>query len=294
MDLRLMQKKMSEFHLSDILSKLRLVFFQFLLLTSLTFQQSSVSETLKFITLQSTTSTQNSGLYDHLLPIYEKKTGIKVKVVAVGTGQALKNAKNCDGDVVIVHSTNDEEIFVKNGYGTRRYDLMYNDFVIIGPGIDMAGIRKVTTVTRALKLIAKNKIRFASRGDNSGTHKAEKKLWQLAGIDDLNVVNNWYLETGLGMGSTLNFAVQSNAYAITDRATWLAFQNKNNHEILFQGDPPMFNQYGIIPVDSKNCPNVKAGMAQDFTDWIISSEGQSKIAEFQRNGTQLFFPNVVD
>jgi len=245
-----------------------------------------------FIILQSTTSTQNSGLYDYLLPHFTAKSGIDVRVVAVGTGQALRNAEKCDGDVLVVHSKADEVKFVENGFGTKRSNLMYNDFVVLGPANDPANIASATTVDEALQRITASQSAFASRGDNSGTHKAEKRLWKAANIAIDSAVNSWYLETGLGMGATLNFAVQANAYTLSDRATWLAFANRAGHKILFQGQPPLFNQYGIVPVSKSHCPNVKHELAQEFTDWLVSPDGQNMIASYKRNGAQLFFPNA--
>ena len=245
-----------------------------------------------FIILQSTTSTQNSGLYDYLLPHFTAKSGIEVRVVAVGTGQALRNAERCDGDILITHSKVDEVKFVENGFGTKRSKLMYNDFVILGPANDPANIASAKTVYDALQRIVANQSRFASRGDNSGTHKAEKRLWKAANLIIDSAANSWYLETGLGMGATLNFAVQTNAYTLSDRATWLSFANRASHKILFQGQPPLFNQYGVVPVSKSHCPNVKYEFAQQFTDWLVGADGQNIIASFTLNGVQLFFPNA--
>ena len=245
-----------------------------------------------FIILQSTTSTQNSGLYDYLLPHFTAKNGIEVRVVAVGTGQALRNAEKCDGDILITHSKTDEIKFVKNGFGTERLNLMYNDFVVLGPANDPANIASAKTVYDALQRIVANQSRFASRGDNSGTHKAEKRLWKAANLIIDSAANRWYLETGLGMGATLNFAVQTNAYTLSDRATWLSFANRAGHKILFQGQPPLFNQYGVVPVSKSNCPSAKNGLAQEFNDWLISPYGQNMISSYTRNGAQLFFPNA--
>ena len=245
-----------------------------------------------FIILQSTTSTQNSGLYDYLLPHFTAKSGIEVRVVAVGTGQALRNAEKCDGDILVTHSRVDEVKFVENGFGTKRSNLMYNDFVVLGPANDPANIASAKTVYDALQRIVANQSRFASRGDNSGTHKAEKRLWKAANLIIDSAANRWYLETGLGMGATLNFAVQTNAYTLSDRATWLSFANRASHKILFQGQPPLFNQYGVVPVSNSNCPNVKHEFAQQFTEWLVSADGQNIIASFTLNGVQLFFPNA--
>ena len=245
-----------------------------------------------FIVVQSTTSTQNSGLYDHLLPHFTALTGIDVRIVAVGTGQALRNAEKCDGDLLIVHSTADEIAFVEKGFGTRRYNLMYNDYVILGPAKDPADLGSAKTVSQALENIYRSKSVFASRSDNSGTHKAELRLWRSAMLQPDSGNDRWYLETGLGMGATLNFSVQVGAYTLSDRATWLAFGNPANHKILFQGHPPLFNQYGVVPVSKSHCPNVKDKLAARFTKWLMSKQGQTLIASHTRVGAQLFFPNA--
>ena len=244
------------------------------------------------ILLQSTTSTQNSGLYDYILPKFTKKTGINVNVVAVGTGQAIKNATNGDGDVLLVHAKTAEEKFVKSGYGVKRYDVMYNDFVIIGPKSDPANIKGLTNVSDVLKKIAGSKSKFISRGDNSGTHKKEIKLWQKANIDPVPSSGTWYLETGTGMGATLNICVQIGAYTLTDRGTWIKFRNKQRHTILLEGNRDLFNQYGIILVNPKKHSNIKAKAGQVFIDWILSVEGQKTIQEYKIGGKQLFFPNA--
>ncbi|MGF1631288.1 MAG: substrate-binding domain-containing protein [Kiloniellaceae bacterium] len=246
----------------------------------------------RFIVVQSTTSTQNSGLYDHLLPIYREKTGVEVRVVAVGTGQAIKNAQNCDGDVLFVHARPAEETFVAEGYGVSRADVMYNDFVIVGPADDPAGVAGSQDVTGALARIRQAAAAFASRGDDSGTHKAELALWQAAGIDPTGDSGGWYRETGSGMGATLNTAVGMNAYALTDRASWIAFGNKGGHAIAVEGDARMFNQYGIILVSPGKCPRVRAELGQQFIDWVLSDEGQSAIGDFKQDGQPLFFPNA--
>ncbi len=246
----------------------------------------------KFIIVQSTTSTQNSGLFEHILPIFTKKTGIEVRVVAVGTGQALKNAANGDGDVVLVHSKPDEEKFVADGFGVKRYDVMYNDFIIVGPAEDPAKIAGLKDAAQAFKQIAETKAPFASRADDSGTNKAELKLWQDAGVDAKAASGNWYLETGSGMGATLNFAVGKEAYTLTDRGTWLSFANKDDFKVLVEGDPKLFNQYGVILVNPAKHPNVKAKEGQAFIDWLIGPEGQAAIADYKIDGQQLFFPNA--
>ena len=245
----------------------------------------------EFITLQSTTSTQNSGLYDYILPIFSDKYNIDVRVVAVGTGQAIKNAQNCDGDVLIVHSQTSEENFVESGYGLYRQNLMYNDFIIIGPYNDPAEINSSQNAFEVFKKIYNSKSVFSSRGDESGTHKAEIKIWNEINLETNKFNGNWYRELGLGMGATLNVAVQMDAYALSDRATWLAFNNKRDHKILFEGDKSLFNQYGIIPVNPKKCPTVKFNLSEKFIYWMLSKEGQNKIASFKVNGHQLFFPN---
>lgn len=245
-----------------------------------------------FIIVQSTTSTQNSGLYDALLPEFKEMSGIEVRVVAVGTGQAIKNATNCDGDVLLVHAKSSEEKFVADGYGLTRSDVMYNDFVIVGPASDPAGITGSNDVAVALQKIAETKAAFASRGDDSGTHKKELSLWNSAGIDGPAASGSWYRETGSGMGATLNVGIGMDAYVMTDRATWIAFGNKGNHTIIVEGDPAMFNQYGIVDISPDRCPNVKTDLADQFIDWILSSNGQDAIAAYQRDGQQLFFPNA--
>ena len=243
------------------------------------------------IVVQSTTSTANSGLYDAILPAFEAKTGIDVRVVAVGTGQAIENARNCDGDVLLVHAKPDEEAFVADGYGTSRTDLMYNDFVIVGPADDPAGLAGADAAA-ALARVAGSGALFASRGDESGTHKAEMALWRAAGIDPSDGSGDWYRETGSGMGATLNAAVGMDAYTLTDRATWVSFANPQSHRIWVEGDPALFNQYGVIPVSPRACPSVHAQEAQTFVDWLVSAEGQAAIAGFEVNGQQLFHPNA--
>lgn len=245
-----------------------------------------------FIIVQSTTSTQNSGLFEHILPLFTEKTGIEVRVVAVGTGQALKNAEKGDGDVVLVHSQPDEEKFVTEGWGVKRYPVMYNDFIIVGPAADPARIAGMKQAPDALKKIATAQSLFASRADNSGTHKAELKLWQQAGVNPKASSGSWYLETGSGMGATLNTAVGKQAYALTDRGTWLAFANKDDFKVLVEGDDKLFNQYGVILVNPAKHPNVKAKEGQAFIDWLTGPEGQAAIADYKIDGQQLFFPNA--
>ncbi|MGH6923659.1 MAG: substrate-binding domain-containing protein [Propylenella sp.] len=244
-----------------------------------------------FIIVQSTTSTQNSGLFDVILPRFTERTGTEVRVVAVGTGQAIKNAENCDGDVLFVHAKADEEKFVAAGGGVERFDVMYNDFVIIGPESDPAKIAG-NDVDAALNAIAEKKAPFASRGDDSGTHKKELQLWRDAGIDVAAASGDWYRETGSGMGPTINAAVGMEAYSLTDRATWISHENKGSFKILVEGDDRLFNQYGVILVSPQKCPSVKAELGQEFIDWVLGKGGQGAIAGYKINGQQLFFPNA--
>jgi tungstate transport system substrate-binding protein len=252
----------------------------------------SVGSTETSIILQSTTSTANSGLYDYLLPMFTDKTAIQVNVVAVGTGQAIKNAQNGDGDVLLVHAKAAEEKFVAEGYGVARFDVMYNDFVIVGPPSDPAKIAGVRDAAAALKEIAASRATFASRGDNSGTHKKEVSLWQAAGINPSADSGRWYRETGSGMGATLNAAVGMGAYALTDRGTWISFKNKADFRIVVEGDKNLFNQYGVILVNPEKHPKVRVAEGQAFIDWLLSDEGQSAIARYRLDGQQLFFPNA--
>ncbi len=242
-----------------------------------------------FITVASTTSTANSGLFEYMLPKFEEQTGIEVRVVAVGTGQAIRLARNGDADVLFVHHKPSEEKFVAEGFGVRRFDVMYNDFVLVGPTDDPAGVAGTDGVEAALQAIAEAEAPFASRGDDSGTHKREQSLWKAAGLEP---GSDWYRETGSGMGATLNTAVGMGAYSMTDRGTWLAFENKADYRIVSQGDPQLFNQYGIIAVSKEKFPHVKLDLAQQFVDWVISPEGQKLIASYERGGEQLFFPNA--
>lgn len=246
----------------------------------------------KSILVQSTTSTANSGLYDDILPMFTAKTGIKVHVVAVGTGQAIKNAQNGDGDVLLVHAKASEEKFVADGWGVERFDVMYNDFIIVGPAADPAGIAGSKDAAAAMKTIADSKSLFASRGDNSGTHKKEVSLWKDAGVDTAAGSGDWYRETGSGMGATLNTAVGMGAYAMTDRGTWISFKNKGDYRIVVEGDDKLFNQYGVILVNPARHPNVKQAEGQAFIDWITGDEGQAAIAGYMLDGQQLFFPNA--
>ncbi len=245
-----------------------------------------------FITVASTTSTENSGLFKELLPKFTAKTGIDVRVVAVGTGQAIKNARNGDADVLFVHHKPSEEKFVADGMGVKRFDVMYNDFVIVGPKSDPAGVMGSKDVAASLKKIAAAKQPFASRGDDSGTHKKELSLWKTAGIDVKGASGTWYRETGSGMGATLNVASGMGAYAMTDRATWLNFKNRGDLTIVTEGDERLFNQYGIILVNPAKHPHVKQQAGQTFVDWVISPEGQAAINAYTIGGAQAFFANA--
>lgn len=247
----------------------------------------------KFIIVQSTTSTENSGLFKHLLPLFTAKTGIEVRVVAVGTGQAIKNATNGDGDVLFVHDKPSEEKFVAEGGGVKRFDVMYNDFVIIGPADDPAGIAGSKDAAVAFKRIAEAKAAFVSRGDDSGTHKSELRLWKDAGVDAKAASGSWYREAGSGMGATINTGIGMGAYVFTDRATWSSFKNRGDHKIVVEGDKRLFNQYGIILVSPEKHPKVKKAEGQAFIDWVLSREGQDAIRSFQINGEQQFFPNAA-
>jgi tungstate transport system substrate-binding protein len=265
-----------------------------LLATACLLLMSSVSMAAdKSIILQSTTSTANSGLYDYILPEFQKTSGIQVNVVAVGTGQAIKNAQNGDGDVLLVHARPAEDKFVADGYGVERFDVMYNDFIIVGPAADPAKIGGMTLAVPALERIAAANALFASRGDNSGTHKKEMRLWKEAGIDPTTASGKWYRETGSGMGATLNAAVGMGAYALTDRGTWISFKNKGSHQVIVEGDNNLFNQYGVMLVNPDRHPNVKAAEGQAFIDWILSDTGQQAIASYKLDGQQLFFPNAA-
>jgi tungstate transport system substrate-binding protein len=247
----------------------------------------------KFIIVQSTTSTENSGLLKYLLPMFTQKTGIEVRVVAVGTGQAIKNAQNGDGDVLLVHAKPDEEKFVAAGWGVKRFDLMHNDFIMVGPGKDPVGVAGTKDAVAAFKKIAAAKAPFVSRGDNSGTHVAELALWKQAGVDVKAASGSWYREAGQGMGATINTAVGMGAYVLTDRATWSAFKNRGDYRIAVEGDPKLFNQYGVILVNPAKHPNVKVKEGQAFIDWLLSAEGQKAIASFKINGEQQFFPDAM-
>jgi tungstate transport system substrate-binding protein len=245
-----------------------------------------------FITVASTTSTEQSGLFRHLLPIFEKKTGIQVRVVALGTGQALDMGRRGDADVVFVHARALEEKFVAEGHGVKRFEVMYNDFILVGPKSDPAGVGGSKDIVVAFNQILHSKAAFASRGDKSGTHFAELELWKAAGIDIAREKGPWYRDTGSGMGPTLNTASGMNAYALTDRGTWLSFKNRGNLVVSVEGDKRLFNQYGVILVNPAKHPHVKNDLGQAFIDWIVSRAGQDAIAAYRINGEQLFFPNA--
>lgn len=246
-----------------------------------------------YIIVQSTTSTQNSGLLDAILPEFETASGIDVRVVAVGTGQALRNARNGDGDVLLVHAKAAEEAFVAEGFGLPRRDVMYNDFIVVGPAEDPAGIEGLRDSVAALARIADARAPFASRGDDSGTHKAELRLWRDTGVDTAEASGSWYRETGSGMGATLNAGIAMQGYVLTDRATWVSFGNKGGHKVLVEGDPRLFNQYGVIVVNPARHPSVKIEAATRFADWLTGPEGQAAIAAFRVDGQQLFIPNAT-
>jgi tungstate transport system substrate-binding protein len=246
----------------------------------------------KFITVASTTSTENSGLFKAILPVFEKQTGIQVRVVALGTGQALDLARRGDADVLFVHNKRAEEKFVAEGYGIDRNDVMYNDFVLVGPKSDPAKVGGGKDILVALKTIEAAKAPFASRGDKSGTHSAELRYWKAAGVDPTAGKGSWYRETGSGMGATLNTASGMSAYVLTDRGTWLSFKNRGDLTVLVEGDPRLFNQYGIMLVNPAKHPHVKKDMGQVFIDWVLSPAGQKQIASYKIGGQQLFFPNA--
>ena len=245
-----------------------------------------------FITLASTTSTDNSGLYRYILPTFTKKTGIHVRVVAVGTGQALRLARNGDADVLIVHHKPSEEKFVADGFGVKRFDLMYNDFILVGPKADPADIKSLKDIDAALRKIAKHKTPFVSRGDDSGTHKREIALWKRVKIDPRGQSGGWYREAGSGMGGTLNMAGAMGAYTLSDRGTWLAFKNRSRLVIVVEREPPLQNQYGVIRVNEKKHPHVKVKPANKFIGWLLSKEGQAAIGSFRISGQVLFTPNA--
>jgi tungstate transport system substrate-binding protein len=246
----------------------------------------------KSIVVASTTSTQDSGLFDYLLPILKAKTGIEVKVIAQGTGQALDTGRRGDADVVLVHAKVDEERFLAEGYGVKRYPVMYNDFILVGPKSDPAGVNGTKDIVEALKAIKSKQATFVSRGDRSGTNQAELQLWQAAGIAVANNKGPWYREIGQGMGATLNMASSVDAYTLSDRGTWISFKNKAGLVIAVEGDKRLFNQYGVMLVNPEKHPSVKKELGQAFINYLISPEGQMTIANYKIGGQQLFFPNA--
>jgi tungstate transport system substrate-binding protein len=248
----------------------------------------------KSIVVASTTSTEDSGLFSHILPLFKAKTGIDVKVVAQGTGQALDTGRRGDADVVFVHAKAAEEKFLAEGAGVKRYPVMYNDFVLIGPKSDPAGINGGKDIVAALKVIKEKGAPFISRGDRSGTHIAELNLWKAAGIDIEKDKGPWYKSIGQGMGAALNTAAASNAYVLSDRGTWLSFKNPGDLAISIEGDKRLFNQYGVMLVNPQKHPHVKKELGQAFIDWLVSPEGQKAIADYKINGQQLFYPNAND
>lgn len=241
----------------------------------------------EFITVASTTSTENSGLFGHILPIFTGKTGIEVRVIAQGTGQALETGRRGDADVIFVHARASEEQFVAEGYGVERFEVMHNDLVIVGPESDPAGIAGAADAASAMQAIAEAQAPFASRGDESGTHAAELALWAAAGVEP---GGDWYRETGSGMGATLTMAAELPAYTLTDRGTWTSFRNRGDLVIGFEGDPALFNPYGVMLVNPAKHPHVKAEAGQAFIDWLISPEGRAAIGGYAVDGQQLFFP----
>ena len=241
------------------------------------------------ILIQSTTSTKNSGFFEYILPIIEKDTKISANVIAVGTGAAIKNAERCDGDLLIVHAKEREEAFVEAGFGKVRKNLMYNDFVLVGPKDDPANIKTSLSPAEAFKRIALGKQKFISRGDDSGTNIKELKIWEYTSINPHDFSGVWYLETGSGMGTTLNIGVELNAYIFSDRATWIGFKNKKDYSIHFQGNEKLFNQYGVIPISPINCPQTKIKEASLIVDWLTSKRGKDAINNFKLNGQQVFF-----
>jgi len=253
---------------------------------------SAASAEDRSIVVASTTSTQDSGLFGYLLPIFKAKTGIEVKVIAQGTGQALDTARRGDADVVFVHAKAQEEKFLAEGFGVKRYDVMYNDFVLIGPKSDPAGV-KGKDIETALKTIQEKQAPFVSRGDRSGTHSAELALWKQAGIDIDAAKGPWYREIGQGMGAALNTASAMNGYVLSDRGTWISFKNRGDLEIVVEGDQRLFNQYGVMLVNPEKHPSVKKELGQALIDWLVSPEGQAAIAGYKIDGQQLFFPNAA-
>ena len=247
----------------------------------------------KSIVVASTTSTEDSGLFKHILPLFKAKTGVDVKVIALGTGQALDTARRGDADVVFVHAKSAEEKFLAEGFGVKRYPVMYNDFVLIGPKADPAGVKGTKDVVAAFRAVDKKSAPFVSRGDKSGTHSAELNFWKAASIDPAKHKGDWYREIGQGMGAALNTASSMNAYVLADRGTWISFKNRGDLEILVEGDKRLFNQYGVILVNPEKHPQIKRELGQAFIDWLVSPEGQKAIGDYKIGGLQLFYPNAT-
>ncbi|MBV8165797.1 MAG: substrate-binding domain-containing protein [Alphaproteobacteria bacterium] len=245
----------------------------------------------KFITVASTTSTEQSGLFGHLLPIFQAKTGIAVRVVAVGTGQALKLGEHGDADVLLVHDRQGEDAFIAGGFGVERHDVMYNDFILVGPTADPAHVTATKSAADALTRIADARAPFVSRGDDSGTHRLERRVWGFAGIDPVAGRRGWYKETGSGMGPALNTAAGLDAYTLADRGTWISFKNRQRLRIVLEGDPVLFNPYGVMLVNPAKHPHVKAALGRAFIAWLVSPEGRQAIADYKIDGEQLFFPS---
>ena len=260
-----------------------LIFFQLFFFKSIISREDS-------LIIQSTTSTRDSGFYNFILPKYRMIDDVKIKVIASGTGHAVVNAKKCDADIILVHDKQSEELFVKNGFGLYRKDLMYNDFILVGPKSFNINFKN-ENIYQVLQKIYDNKLTFVSRGDNSGTYKKEISLWKNLGLKINTRKDRWYLETGSGMGPSLNIAVNKNAITLTDRATWISFNNKKDHTILVEGDKNLYNYYGIIPINPKKCPNSNIDSSEKFINWITSKEGQELINSYTKNGEQLFFGN---
>jgi|ETN01SMinimDraft_1059929.scaffolds.fasta_scaffold03171_7 tungstate transport system substrate-binding protein len=273
--------------LKIILINVFLIFFQ-LIPTKNSFAKKN------FIIIQSTTSTRDTGFYEYILPKYNHIDDTEIRVVAVGTGQAIKNAMKCDADILLVHDKKTEELFVKEGFGLYRKDLMYNDYVLIGPKGDQLKFKEIKNIQEALKKIYDDKIKFISRGDDSGTNKKEIILWKNLGLKVNSQKNSWYWETGSGMGSSLNIAVNKNAIILVDRASWISFNNKRNHTIFVEGDNDLYNYYGIIPINPTKCPKSKIGQSEKFINWLLSDKGQELINSFKNNGQQLFFGNATN
>jgi tungstate transport system substrate-binding protein len=266
-------------------------FFATLAIVFLMVSQTSATESVKTFRLAVTTSFENSGLSKFMLPKFTADTGYKVELIVVGTGRALDLGRRGDVDAVLVHAKSDELVFVADGYGSDRQEVMYNDFVIAGPKEDPAKVRDSEEVIDVLLKIQTNKVLFTSRGDNSGTHKKEISLWTLAGVDAKTLDTAWYRQTGSGMGAALNTAAAMDAYILVDRGTWLSFKNRQNLELLFQGDPPLHNQYGIIVINKQRFPHVNARGAEALRDWLTSAKGQTVNGSYRLHGEQLFHPN---